>query len=124
MKPNGFDKKLHRRKWRCTPACGCSTAKYGRTFYTKTSDDPRLFPKTPRESEKWKLVYKRRTSVERSNKREKVDYRLEAGRHRSTMMWYIRIYATMIGQHMDAWYLHQANDWKALRAKIEQFIAA
>ncbi|MFB0846841.1 hypothetical protein [Paenibacillus oleatilyticus] len=53
MKPNGTDRKLHRRKWRCTPDCGCSKAKFGRTFYTETSDEPRLFPKTPRDSAKW-----------------------------------------------------------------------
>lgn len=124
MKPNGFDKKLHRRKWRCTPACGCSTAKYGRTFYTKTKDDPRLFPKTSRDSERWNLVYKRRTSIERSNKREKVDYKLESGRHRSTMMWYIRIFATMICQHMDAWYAHQEQELGRVRLEMEAFIAA
>lgn len=86
MKPNGTDRKHHRRKWRCSPTCGCSTVKFGRTFYAKTSDDPRLFPKTPRDSEKWKLTYKHRTSVERSNKREKIDYKLESGRHRSIMI--------------------------------------
>ena len=64
----------------------------------------RLFPKTARSSYKWKVVYKRRTSVERSNKREKVDYHLEAGRHRSTKMWYIRLYGIMMCQHIDAWY--------------------
>jgi hypothetical protein len=118
MQPNGTDRKLHRRKWRCTPTCGCSTAKYGRTFYTKTSDDPRLFPKTPRDSEKWKLIYKRRTSVERSNKREKIDYKLESGRHRSTLMWYMRIYGIMICQHIDAWYVSQKEQWDQLRVKI------
>lgn len=96
MKPNGTDHKLHRRKWRCRPTCGCSKAKYGRTFYTKTKDNPRLFTKTPRDSEKWKLIYKRRTSIERSNKREKIDYKLESGRNRSTMMWYMRICGIMI----------------------------
>lgn len=116
MKPNGTDHKLHRRKWRCTPTCGCSTAQYGRTFYTKTSDDPRLFPKTPRDSEKWKLIYKRRTSIERSNKREKIDYKLESGRHRSTMMWYMRIYGIMICQHMDAWYVSQKEEWDKLKS--------
>ncbi|MCY9697628.1 hypothetical protein [Paenibacillus alginolyticus] len=124
MKPNGFDKKLHRRKWRSTPACGCSTAKYGRTFDTKTKDDPRLFPKTSRGSERWNLVYKRRTSIERSNKREKVDYKLESGRHRSTLMWYIRIYATMICQHMDAWYVHQEQELGRVRLEMDAFIAA
>lgn len=118
MKPNGTDYKLHRRKWRCTPICGCSTAKYGRTFYTKTKDDPRLFTKTPRDSEKWKLIYKRRSSIERSNKREKIDYKLEAGRHRSTMMWYMRIYGIMICQHIDAWYVSQKDEWDMLKAQI------
>lgn len=118
MRPNGIDRKLHRRKWRCSPHCGCSSAKYGRTFYTKTSDDPRLFPKTPRDSDKWKLIYKRRTSIERSNKREKIDYKLESGRHRSTMMWYMRIYAIMICQHMDAWYVSQKEEWDSLKRTI------
>lgn len=116
MTPNGTDRKRHRRKWRCSPTCGCSTAKYGRTFYTKTSDDPRLFPKTPRDSEKWKLTYKRRTSVERSNKREKIDYKLESGRHRSTLMWYMRIYGIMICQHIDAWYVSQKDEWDKLKS--------
>ncbi|WP_246608519.1 hypothetical protein [Paenibacillus agaridevorans] len=77
MKPNGYDKSQLRRKWRCTPSCGCSNAKYGRTYHTHSNDNLRLFPKTVRGTEQWKLVYKRRTSVERSNKREKVDYKLE-----------------------------------------------
>lgn len=118
MKPNGIDLKRHRRKWRCSPTCGCSTAKFGRTFHTKTSDDPRLFPKTPRDSEKWTLTYKRRSSIERSNKREKLDYKLESGRHRSTMMWYIRIYGIMICQHVDAWYMNQKEQWNSLKAII------
>lgn len=118
MKPNGTDRKLHRRKWRCSPTCGCSTAKYGRTFYTKTSDNPRLFPKTPRDSEKWKLTFGRRSSIERSNKREKIDYKLESGRHRSTMMWFIRIYGIMICQHMDAWYISQKEQWDPMKQII------
>lgn len=123
MKPNGMDLKRHRRKWRCTRHCGCSTATFGRTFYTKTSDDPRLFPKTPRDSEKWRQVYKRRTSVERSNKREKIDYKLEAGRHRSTMMWYMRIYGIMMCQHVDAWYVSQKEQWNNLRQAIQPAVA-
>ena len=57
----------------------------------------------PRDSGEWKLEYSRRTSVERSNKREKIDYKLEDGRHRSSKMWYCRLYATMMLQHLDAW---------------------
>ncbi|OMF38096.1 hypothetical protein BK133_03735 [Paenibacillus sp. FSL H8-0548] len=65
------------------------------TTKKKTRDDPRLFLKTPRDLEKWKVIYKRRTSVERSNKQEKIDYKLESGRLLSTMMWYMRIYGIM-----------------------------
>ncbi|MFD0717713.1 transposase [Paenibacillus sp. GCM10027626] len=118
MKPNGFDKSQNRHKWRCSPSCGCSDAKYGRTYHTHSSDNLRLFPKTARGSEKWKLIYKRRASIERSNKREKVDYNLESGRHRSTMMWYMRIYGIMICQHMDAWYVSQKDEWDKLKSTI------
>jgi len=123
MKPNGFDRSQNRRKWRCPPACGCSDAKYGRTYHTHSSDNLRLFPKTPRDSEKWKLIYKRRTSVERSNKREKVDYKLESGRHRSTMMWTVRLYGIMICQHVDAWFVSQKDAWDCLKSVIYPPIA-
>jgi hypothetical protein len=116
MKPNGFDKSQNRQKWRCAPSCGCSKAKYGRTYHTHSSDNLRLFPKTVRGSEKWKNTYKRRTSIERSNKREKIDYKLESGRHRSTMMWYMRLYGIMICQHMDAWYINQKEHWDTSKA--------
>lgn len=120
MKPNGYDISQKRQKWRCSLACGtknscknpCSTAKYGRTFHTFSKDNLRLFTKTPRSSDKWQLTYKRRTSIERSNKREKIDYHLEAGRHRSTKMWYIRIYCIMMCQHIDAWYSEKKKTLK------------
>lgn len=114
MKSNGFDKSQNRRKWRCPLSRGtknscknpCSSAKYGRTFHTFNKDNLRLFTKTPRSSKEWQNTYKRRTSIERSNKREKIDYYLEHGRHRSTKMWYIRTYAIMMCQHIDAWHSH------------------
>jgi hypothetical protein len=126
MKPNGFDNTQKRQKWRCPLACGtknscespCSTAKYGRTFHTQSKDNMRLFPKISRESEQWKMIFKRRTSVERSNKREKLDYKLEAGRHRSTMMWYIRIYGIMMCQHIDAWFATQKDSLKPLQERF------
>ena len=113
-------------KWRCSLSRGtknsctslCSKAKYGRTYHTHSKDNLRLFTKTPRDSEKWKVIYKRRTSIERSNKREKIDYKLESGRHRSTKMWYVRIYAIMICQHMDAWYFNQKENFNDLKPLI------
>lgn len=38
--------------------------------------------------EKWKIEYNARTSAEPSNKPEKLDFKLEDGRHLSTKMWY------------------------------------
>lgn len=119
MKPNGFDNSQNRHKWRCPLARGvknacenpCADAKFGRTFHTFPKDNLRLFPKVPRGSKEWKLIYNRRTSVERSNKREKIDFHLEDGRHRSTKMWYIRLYAIMMCQHIDAWHSHYSDDF-------------
>ena len=62
-----------------------------------------LFNIPPRDSKAWEKEYDGRTSVERSNKREKEDYKLEDGRHRSTKMWYCRLYGIMMLQHLDAW---------------------
>lgn len=126
MKPNGTDKAQSRRKWRCTlskwtkNSCPkpCSNAKYGRTFHTHFKDNLRLFPKTSRESKKWKMIYKRRTSIERSNKREKIDYKLECGRHRSTKMWYVRTYGIMICQHIDAWFSYLKDSCTDLKSFI------
>ncbi len=126
MKPNGYDKSQNRQKWRCPLANGtkntcetpCSTAKYGRTYHTHSKDNLRLFPKTSRETDKWKTIYKRRSSIERSNKREKIDYHLESGNHRSTMMWYVRIFGIMMCQHIDAWYAHQKDEHSFLKGHI------
>jgi len=126
MKTNGYDHTQDRQKWRCPLTCGikntcetpCSTAKYGRTYHTHNKDNLRLFPKTSRETDKWKFIYKRRTSIERSNKREKIDYHLESGKHRSTMMWYIRLYGIMMCQHIDAWYVHQEDEFAFLKGQI------
>jgi len=120
MKDNGYDRSRERRKYRCplmqksvcTCDAPCSDSSYGRCVFTYTNDDPRLFPPVARDSKGWKERYKRRTTVERSNKREKVDYRLEATRHRSTKMWLARIFVIMMCQHMDAWYQESDIDLK------------
>jgi hypothetical protein len=132
MKSYGFDHAQKRHKWICsmmqnrtTNTCStpCSDAKYGRTFHTSSTDNPRLFPDVARGSELWNLTYKRRTTVERCNKREKKDYKLESGRHRSTKMWYIRLYGIMMCQHMDAWYLNKRVELEAKQDEILPQIA-
>lgn len=112
MNHDGVESSKHRIKFRCPLAsrkygCSCSEpcsdSKYGRTVHLAIKDNPRLINIPPRDSEEWKTEYNARTSVERSNKREKIDFKLESGRHRSTKMWYCRLYHILMLQHLDAW---------------------
>ena len=105
MNHDGSEPSKHRIKYRCSLAsrkygCSCehpcSSSKYGRTVHVAMKDNPRLFNLPPRDSDAWKLEYNARTSAERSNKRED-------GRHRSTKMWYCRLYHILMLQHLDAW---------------------
>ena len=112
MHHDDVEKSRHREKYRCPLAnqkngCKCpnpcSNSKYGRTVHLQQKDNPRLFNIPPRKSTQWISEYNKLTSVERSNKRKKIDYILEDGRHRSSKMWYCRFYAIMMLQHLDAW---------------------
>nr|WP_314464773.1 hypothetical protein [uncultured Clostridium sp.] len=112
MNHDGIEKSKHRIKYRCPLAsrkygCSCkepcSDSKYGRTVHLATKDNPRLINIPPRDSKEWKTEYNARTSVKRSNKREKLDFLLENGRHCSTKMWYCRLYHIVMLQHLDAW---------------------
>lgn len=125
MHHDGHESKKNRCKYRCPKAnrkqgCFCETpcspAKFGRTVHTQLKDNPRIFNIPPRDSKEWDLEYDRRTSVERSNKREKHDYKLEDGKHRSTKMWYCRLYGIMMCQHLDAW---EMPSFKAFQPTIQ-----
>ena len=123
MNHDGSELSKHRIKYRCSLAsrkygCSCehpcSSSKYGRTVHVAMKDNPRLFNLPPRDSDAWKLEYNARTSAERSNKREKLDFKLEDGRHRSTKMWYCRLYHILMLQHLDAWDLPPKSPLKKL----------
>ena len=128
MHRDGIEVAKGRMKFKCPKMCRkkngiscscetpCSNAKYGRTVHLVLKDNPRLFNNPPRNSKEWKLEYNARTSVERSNKREKIDFRLESGRHRSTKMWYCRLYHILMLQHLNAWDLPNES---ALRKLIQ-----
>ena len=107
---------LASRKYGCSCEHPCSDSKYGRTVHLAMKDNPRLINIPPRDSAAWKKEYNARTSAERSNKREKLDYKLEDGRHRSTKMWYCRLYHILMLQHLDAWDLPYES---ALRKLIQ-----
>ena len=98
----------------CTCEHPCSYAKYGRVFHVAMNDNLRLINDPPRSSKEWKLEYNARTSSERCNKREKIDYKLEDGSHRSTKLWYCRLFAIMMCQHLDAWGLSKSSRLKDL----------
>lgn len=113
MRHDGVELSKHRSKFRCplmnrsagkcTCSSPCSDAKYGRTVHLAMKDNPRIINIPPRDSDEWKLEYNARTSSERCNKRMKNDFNLEDGHHRSSKMWYCRLYATMMLQHLFAW---------------------
>ena len=113
MKTNGNDLRRQYAKFRCplnnngTCACSspCSTAKYGRTCSIPMKNNIRFYTSPPRESDEWKLMYNKRTSSERCNKRIKLDWLLEAGKHHSTKFWYVRLYLIMMVIHMTSWNL-------------------
>ena len=86
--------------------CSCSNSPYGRTIYIKPDYDVRLFPPVPRSSDSFKSIFKRRTSVERSNKRILVDYSIEAGNCRSSKQRFCRATLATINIHLDAWIKH------------------
>lgn len=92
----------------------CSNSEYGRVVYTNHKDNPRLFTQTPRGSEQWLNKYDKRSSAERSNKRKKIDYRLEQARVRSQQHWFVRYTLAAICQHLDAWVKTTDIDFKEL----------
>jgi hypothetical protein len=108
----GNCKGRHRLKWRCplatssVTACeykaSCSSSAYGRTFYTKPDDDPRLFTIVPRGSQKWKDLFKRRSSAERVNTRLLNDYELERHASLSKKVWSLWTMIHSINIHLDA----------------------
>lgn len=76
------------------------------------NNNTKLFNNPTRSSKEWKLEYNARNSTECSNKREKLDFKLEDGRHRSTKMYHCRLYHILMLQHLDAWDLPSESPTK------------
>ena len=134
MSYDGFCKNRHRHKWRCpkvrkswSVSCDttCSNSPYGRVFYTKESDNLRLFTRIPRGTRLFKVRYKRRTTVERFFKRIKEDYLLERKtKTRSSRNWYFRAFTTAMCTHVDAWIKHFHIDMTPLILQWEAEVIA
>ena len=124
MRHDGIEYAKYRAKYRCplmnrtSRLCSCaepcSDSKFGRTVHLVRKDNPRLINIPPRDSEQWKNEYKARTSSERCNKRLKEDLHLEDGHHRSTKMWYCRLYVSMMLLHLFAWEQPQVTGFAAI----------
>lgn len=114
MSYNWHDTKRMRTKWRCpamTSKCltcplkePCSPSDYGRTFYTKSTDNLRLFPAIPRQSEQWKALMKQRTAVERINKQVLIDCGIETNGVRTKGRITLWLTAAMMVIHLKARY--------------------
>ena len=83
----GFEKNKGGHKYRCPLKCHrvtecactdqCSKSNYGRTVHIKTKRDIRFYPRIPRDSERYREIYRERTACERINNRVLNDYHLQ-----------------------------------------------
>lgn len=109
----GYEQKKHRHKYRCPLAMGkisdcphkeecCPDSSYGKIRYIKELDDIKLFGPVPYKSDKWKRIYKNRTSTERMNNRILNDYRLHSmGIQNKSKLLFFAIFSA-INIHLDA----------------------
>ncbi len=107
----GYDKCRHATKWRCPWALGraecsrrCSASPYGRTVYTKTDWDIRLYTPVPRGTPEWESTYKNRTCTERVNNRILNNYGLHAMMIHTKQHYSFLTMVIGICIHLDAWY--------------------
>ena len=77
--------------------------KHGPVVYTKTTDDPRLYPPVPRASPRHKKLMNLRSGCERSNSMKKEVYGLGDRPCRSDTHFLVRLYLVSIIEHAKAW---------------------
>ncbi len=87
--------------------CRCSESNYGKTIYLKTEHDPRMFTPIPRHLQAFRVKFKTRTTVERTNKRLFEDYAIEDYGARSTMLRAAIATFAAVNMHLDAWVKHK-----------------
>lgn len=109
----GYDIQRCRRKFRCPLALGkivscpnkdeCSSSEYGRVVYINDGDDIRNGGPLRYRSDKWKEIYKNRTSTERINNRVLNDYQLHQMFIRDEAKHAFFSIFACINIHLDAW---------------------
>lgn len=114
MVPYDRDLKRYRHKFRCpyhsykkNPCPNknqCSKSSYGRVIYIKFDTDIKLFGPVPYKSDKWKTIYKNRTSCERINNRIINDYHFLDSRMHGCKRNMFLLILIGINIHLDAYY--------------------
>lgn len=113
MYHDGYDIQRCRTKYRCPLVMGkikfcpfieeCSFSANGRTVYVNDNDDIRMFGPVPYCSDKWKKLYKNRTSAEQINNRVLNDYHLHQMKIRGyAKVAFFAIFAG-INTQLDTW---------------------
>lgn len=112
MTYDGYCKSRCRHKFRCPLKTGkisdcpcqthCSTSDYGRVVYIKSKDDPRFASPILHDSEKWKEIYKNRTSCERINTRVLNDYNIQNLHIHTKRRFFFFTMMACINIHFDA----------------------
>lgn len=110
---DGYDPNRHRKKYRCPLACGkiascpfqdeCSTSSYGRTVYVNDSDQARNTDQLSYRSDRWKQIYKNRTSTARTNNRVLNNYKLQHMRIRNKAKFAFFDIMAVTNIHLDDW---------------------
>lgn len=102
----GLMSKSYRRKWLFPVQCdACDKCHLfsDKTFYAKTSDNPRYFTPILRGSDEWKQLYKRRSTTERTWDRINNDFHAEAAVVLSRERRVVRVFLGAFCCFIDAW---------------------
>ena len=79
----------------------CPNSSYAKIRYIKEPDDIKLFGAVPYKSDKWKAIYKDRTSTERMNNRILNDYHLHSMKIRNRAKFMFFTIFAGINIHLD-----------------------
>ncbi len=122
----GHDAKKSRIKYRCPMVTGkvkycpysrnCNKTLYGKMVYVRLSENLRLLPPVPRNSDAWRDTYKQRSAAERVNNRILTDYQLERPKRYGMKKLAFFAFMNAINVHLDAHVKFSGLDCRSLVA--------
>jgi len=84
--------------------CDLCPINSSKTYYEKTIDNPHFSGTIVRGSQRWRMLYKRRTTTERTNDRIKYDFKVKSARCHSRNIRSVRTFCAAFCCYIDAWY--------------------